>query len=503
MYMLTKTNIQDLLAKGERLTLECKLCANKLPNSLWETYSAFANSYGGYILLGIEEHRGEIDPSKRYTIHGVSDSLKLKTDFWNLANDPNKISKNLLVDDDVQIVSVDGDDIIAIHIPQAPYNVRPVVVNQNLQHGVYKRNHEGDYHCSDNELRMMLRDANENGNDLLLLEHYTMDDIDIESLRGYRQMFQTRNPDHWLNKKDDKEFLMQLGGYVVNRQSGEEGLTMAGLLMFGKGLPIRERFDNIRFDYVDKTNLSGEMRYSDRLTYDLTWENNLFQFFTLTIPRLTRDLPRPFVLEGMQRKDDTPAHRMIREAFTNMIIHADFMITGVLKVEKREDGFFFSNPGMLRLPIEDIYRGGTSLARNPHMQDMMRMIGFGENLGTGFPTIVSTWEKYYHMRPILSEHASIYATELLLPIVKEIKPEKSTESIDKQQAIYELIKNNGSRDPLNEPLNEPLNTERIASLLEIPYSTTKRIIKELEQQGRIVRVGSKKTGHWEIINNNK
>ena len=58
---------------------------------------------------------------------------------------------------------------------------------------------------------------------------------------------------------------------------------------------------------------------------------------------------------------------------------------------------------------------------------------------------------------------------------------------------------NGSRDPLNDLLNEPLNTERIASLLKIPYSTTKRIIKELEQQGRIIRIGSKKTGHWEII----
>jgi hypothetical protein len=70
---------------------------------------------------------------------------------------------------------------------------------------------------------------------------------------------------------------------------------------------------------------------------------------------------------------------------------------------------------------------------------------------------------------------------------------------DEQQTIYELIKNNGSRDPLNEPLNEPLNTERIASLLNIPYSTTKQIIKELEQLGRIIRIGSKKTGYWEAI----
>ena len=80
-------------------------------------------------------------------------------------------------------------------------------------------------------------------------------------------------------------------------------------------------------------------------------------------------------------------------------------------------------------------------------------------------------------------------------------PEKGREKgvKDKQQAIYELIKNNGSRGSLNEPLNEPLNTDRIASILGIPYSTTKRIIKDLEEHHKIVRVGSKKTGHWEIV----
>ena len=93
--MLTPTDIHNLLAKGEHFTLECKRCENKLPSSIWETYSAFANSYGGYILLGIEEHRTETEPSKRFTIQGVTNPDKLITDFWNLLNDPNKVNVNL------------------------------------------------------------------------------------------------------------------------------------------------------------------------------------------------------------------------------------------------------------------------------------------------------------------------------------------------------------------------------------------------------------------------
>lgn len=63
----------------------------------------------------------------------------------------------------------------------------------------------------------------------------------------------------------------------MNREEGKEGLSLAGLMMFGKGLPIRERFGNFRMDYLNFCNLIGEERYSDRLTYDGRWENNLFR----------------------------------------------------------------------------------------------------------------------------------------------------------------------------------------------------------------------------------
>ena len=144
--MLTPDNIRQLLATGEHLHLECKRCKDRLPNSLWETYSAFANSYGGTILLGIEEHRQEQDPQKRFTIEGVTNPDKLLTDLWNLLNDPNKVSINLLKDEDVQVVDFDGKQIIAVNVPRADYHLRPVYINDNPAKGAFRRNHEGDYH---------------------------------------------------------------------------------------------------------------------------------------------------------------------------------------------------------------------------------------------------------------------------------------------------------------------------------------------------------------------
>lgn len=518
--MLSSRDIQSLLTKGEHLTLECKRCANKLPNSLWDTYSAFANSYGGYILLGIEEHREEKDPSKRYSIEGVTNPDKLISDFWNLANDSNKVSVNVLSDDDVQVIDMDGKEVIAIYVPRADYHLRPIYINDNPARGSFRRKHEGDYHCAKEEISSMYRDASDDGNDSLFLEYYTMDDVDAESLRGYRQMFIARNPDHWLVKKDDKEFLMQLGGYIVNRQTGEEGLTMAGLLMFGKGLPIRQRFSNIRLDYVDKSHLSGEMRYSDRLTYDLLWENNLFQFIALAMPRLTRDLPRPFELEGMQRNDDTPLHKLVREAFTNMIIHADFMATGVLRAEKRDDGFYFSNPGVVKLPIESVYHGGLSRARNPHMQNMLRMIGYGENLGTGFPTMVETWENKFHTTPQLTENLQINITELTFSgmnfnvqaeskssltgtdVVDRVVDKHKIQLTERQQVIIKII-HRFVVDHVVEGVVEDgveIPTARsIAKQLETSPRTIQRELAYLQSQNIIIRRGNDYGGYWEII----
>ena len=202
---------------------------------------------------------------------------------------------------------------------------------------------------------------------------------------------------------------------------------MAGLLMFGKGLPVRERFDNLRMDYIDKSNLIGDQRYSDRLTYDGTWENNLFNFIRMVVPRLTRELPRPFQMDGIIRKDDTPQHKAVREAFTNMIIHADLMMDGLLRVEKYDDRFVLTNPGLLKLPLEQIYAGGESKARNQRMQNMLRMIGYGENLGSGFPLILSAWNERHWLKPELIEQSDLMQVKLILHIEnKEDAPKNDT-----------------------------------------------------------------------------
>ena len=98
-------------------------------------------------------------------------------------------------------------------------------------------------------------------------------------------------------------------------------------------------------------------------------------------------------MNGVVRNDDTMPHKAIREAVTNMIIHSDLLVNGVLKIEKFDDHIVLTNPGLLKLPLKQIYAGGESKARNQRIQNMLRMIGYGEDLGSGFPLILNTWDE--------------------------------------------------------------------------------------------------------------
>lgn len=492
---MNKDDIKQLLLRGERITLECKEAQRTIPKSVWESYSAFANTIGGMILLGVKEDLKETDTARRFVITGVEDSRKMKKEFWDTLNS-NKVNANILMDADVDVIQVDGKEIIYINVPQADWRVKPVFLNENVYKGTYKRNHEGDYHCTESEIKAMIRDANEDGNDGAMLEGYTMDDVDLNTLHGYRVQFRTLNVDHVWNDVDDKTFLKNLAGYTIDRNTGREGLTVAGLLMFGKGLSISERFANFRMDYLDMTHLVGEERYSDRLTYDGRWENNLYQFFRIVMPKLTFDLPRPFKMEGIQRQDDTLQHKAVREAFTNAIIHSDVFVSGgILRIEKHDDCLVLRNPGTLKLPIAKIIEGGNSKARNPRMQNMLRMVGYGENIGSGFPKILSAWQKAGWNVPLLENKLDVQEVQLTMYIPKAHEQENEQENeqeekyvdlTERQLVILNLIKDNPA-----------ISLEQMTKKAKVSMSTIRRDIKAMCHI--VKRIGGDKGGHWEII----
>lgn len=135
----------------ENNRIEAKQALGGLPESIWETYSAFANAEGGMILLGVEEL-----PDK--TLHALDllDPQWLIDDFWTILNDPQKVSVNILTEDHVKVHKVDGKHIIAITVPKADARHRPVYIDSDPYRGTYRRSGEGDYRCTREEVDAML-----------------------------------------------------------------------------------------------------------------------------------------------------------------------------------------------------------------------------------------------------------------------------------------------------------------------------------------------------------
>jgi len=116
-------NAADFLSYLETLVessdVECKAAQGRdgrgeIPNSLWETYSAMANSAGGDIYLGVQE-----TSDHRFLCKGVQDIHKVKKALWDTINSSKKISRNILTDSDVEIITVNSLSILHIQVPRA------------------------------------------------------------------------------------------------------------------------------------------------------------------------------------------------------------------------------------------------------------------------------------------------------------------------------------------------------------------------------------------------
>ena len=133
-YLLEHT---ELLKENEYI--EAKAALGGLPESIWETYSAFANTYGGYILLGVAER----EDKSLYTVNLPYPEV-LADRFIRDLGDRRIVSADVLRSGDVRIMTAGGNKIVVIHVPHARPCHRPVYKGRSAYSGSYRRVGESD-----------------------------------------------------------------------------------------------------------------------------------------------------------------------------------------------------------------------------------------------------------------------------------------------------------------------------------------------------------------------
>lgn len=494
---MTEQQLQlfDDLGFYEGVDVEYKGAKGGLPHDLWETYSAFANTDGGTLWLGITQRNGKLD------VHGVTDAEKLVADFWNTLNNRGKVNRNLLASGNVSILPLTdrpGHALIKIEVPRAGRRERPVFIGTDPFHGTFRRNYEGDYRCRDDEVRRMFADQAEEPPDSRILKGFSFADIDLDSLRQFRNRFASRAPSHpWL-QEDDQGLLAKLQGWRRDRASGLEGLTVAGLLMFGRTEAILapEAVPGFQLDYRERLSDDPAVRWTDRLTVDGTWDANLFQFYQRVILKLASGpgIKSPFQTDAEgYRQAGGPVHEALQEALVNALIHADYSGQGGIVIDRYANRFEFSNPGTLLVSREQILHGGVSECRNKSLQLMFQMLGVGDKAGSGIDKIRQSWAAEHWQSPSFKETARPDRVLLALPMVSML-PEGTVEDLRARfGATFEELDRHEVQVVVAAALEGDVSNQRLQEILPLHRVDITKLLQGLVRKKLLVPEGF---GRW-------
>lgn len=536
-------SLDKLTTYKENGNLEVKSAKGGLPNSLWESYSAFANSDGGVIILGVNEKE-----HGRLVVEGLNDAHKTLKDFWNAINNRQKVSSNILTDSMAYTDSLEGKDVIVIHVPRAERTSRPIYVGSDPRTGTYRRNFEGDYHCSLDEVSLMMRDSALVTDDNKLLTDLNISVFCPETVKSYRNIFRLIRQNHLWNHEDDIMFLRRIGALREDKDTGKFHPTAAGLLMFGYEYEIVTVFPNYFLDYQENRSNGIYARWTDRITSQTgDWSGNVFDFILKVIPRLQSDLKVPFMFKGNQRDEDTPLHKTVREATVNMLANADYYGRRGIVIKKGSEGFMFANPGSMRVSLNEALQDSASDPRNGVMMKMLAMVEYGERAGSGLQGIFKTWQNVYHKTPKLEvttsggidrttltldfggQQPDIEAMRLLYNHGLEWSPYETSETVtgyasgDLEETFMKAEESApefhyGAYDAANKTLktikdiqaidsnrdkvlyllskNSHMTLDKVAKIIGLSRIGVQKIIGKAKHEGLVIRKGSNKTGEW-------
>lgn len=450
-------DLNNIARYQENNRIEAKKAAGGFPHSLWETYSAFANTIGGLILLGVEEAK-----DKSLQVTGIPDGPGYVKLFWDTVNDPAKVSANILRPQDVALHTIDGKEVLVISVPRAGRRQRPVYIGESPFTGSYRRDGEGDYHCSSDEVRAMLRDREDFPADLAVLESRSAADLSPQTLRQFRLLMAMRQPEHPWNYLPDDQFLPAAGILGPGREGPKP--TLAGLLLLGKRKALRDVFPKFRLEYQE-TDTGFQLS-----TLRPGPPENVFAFYTMAAHRLTA----VSALLAAHPADRDALAGAMREAVLNAILHADYFSRGGLMIQRTAGELTVSNDGLLRVSPDEAKQGTAADPRNRGLTQLFSLVKLATGTGQGLPGIYSLWARQGWRAPVLSEAVRAGRTNLSLPLPRRtFSPEELT-----RQQIIEYLTDHVSASP-----------KALAHGLGLPDGEVQSGLDALVRQSLVVRAG--------------
>ena len=444
--------IAHIISQGENEKVEFKELFN---TQVIETIIAFANTKGGRIFIGVN------DDNK---------ILGLKHDNETIQNWYNQIKQSTQpsVFPDIELIEIENKLIAQIKVDEFP--VKPISVKGKYFKRVKNSNHQMSLsEISDEYLKTI-----NSSWDFYIDPNHNFDDISIEKVAK----FISKIEENQKIKIEQKAFDF-LSKFEIIRNNQ---LTFGAYLLFVK--------ENCLISDIQIGRFKSEITIIDSISI----ETDLFTALENTIAFIRKHLMVEFIITGNPQHEERFDYPLeaIREIVVNMIVHRDYRDSSGSIIKIFDDRIEFFNKGTLfgGITIEDLLADNySSQTRNKLIAKAFKETGIIEKYGTGIKRILTICKNYKVISPKFEEVFNGFKVTL-----------------------YKEKLNVGANDPLNDPLNvrqiEVLNLikenkkitkEDVALITQFSLETIKRDFNILIKNNYIKRLGSKKTGYWEII----
>lgn len=471
---MTSESIRALLAGGEGISVEFKTCARELSREVYETVCAFLNRHGGTLWLGVTD-RGEVAGLEPDAV------ARIKKDFVNTINNPQKLNPPAYLS--IEEVAVDGRILLRIYVPEGSQVSR-------CNGRIYDRNEDGDLDITDHtaQVAMLYQRKQATYTENRVFPHLGLEDVDRELIARCRKIATLRREDHPWGGLDDFELLKSSQLYQTDPASGKSGLTLAGILLLGKPLPLLQTVSHHRTDLiVRRVNLD---RYDDR---DLV-EVNLVESYDRIMAFVRKHLPDPFHLEGTTSISLRDA--IFREVASNILIHREYTNAFPAKLIIERDRVRTENSnrphGFGRLDPETF----SPFPKNPVMARFFRQIGRADELGSGMRNLMKYGRAYGGADPELTE-GDVFRITIRVPVTPDVTRDVTPEvGSNGKRRLKSQLKSQLESQPeslryriLRSLTDQALGKERLANRLgqKQPSGQLHLAVRELVDEGLIER----------------
>ncbi|MCI5125287.1 MAG: winged helix-turn-helix transcriptional regulator [Candidatus Electrothrix sp. AR5] len=444
--LLTQQELTDLIAAGENEQTEFK---RSFDREAVETLSAFANTSGGNLLIGVDDNG---------TVKGVDIAQE------NLQNWNNTIkqacSPSILPES--TIISYEGKKVVLLFIPEYP--VKPV----SCKGRYFKRVNNANHRMGITEIADLHLKTFNTSWDHYPDPHHTLAEISLDKVNAFITLAN-------INRSfplDDPP-LTVLRKYELLQ--GHDQITNACYLLFADAETM--------FTAIDLGRFSNETSIKDSLTV----RSDLFSSVNKALEFLRKHINKGYVISGAAQRTERWEYPLdaLREIVINMIVHRDYTHASESVIKIFDDHIEFYNPGILLsgLSVPQLLSGSyTSTIRNKQIAALFKEAGLIERYGSGIKRILKSFADYDLPLPLFEEVQEGFR------VTVTCTTQKTTQKNSTKEQLLKLLQK-----------NPRITRSELAVQLSKSESTVKEHLAQLKAQARLKRIGSDRSGCWQVI----